>query len=44
LAILRNKGLVHTRRERQTIYYVLADARLQRLISTLYDTYCRPAT
>jgi DNA-binding transcriptional ArsR family regulator len=43
LAILRNKGLVKTRRDGQTIYYSLADDRLHRLISTLYDTYCRPA-
>lgn len=43
LAILRNKGLVRTRRDGQTIYYALADTRLEHLISTLYDTYCRPA-
>jgi len=42
LAILRNKGLVRTRREGQTIWYALADRRLEHLISTLYDTYCRP--
>ena len=42
LAILRNKGLVRTRRDGQTIWYALADRRLEHLISTLYDTYCRP--
>lgn len=42
LAILRNKGLVRTRRQGQTIYYALADDRLTHLISTLYETYCRP--
>ena len=42
LAILRNKGLVRTRRDGQTIYYALADRRVEHLISTLYETYCRP--
>ncbi|MHA6289592.1 ArsR/SmtB family transcription factor [Maricaulis sp. CAU 1757] len=42
LAILRNKGLVTTRRDGQTIYYSLADARIRQLMQTLYRTYCDP--
>lgn len=40
LAILRNKGLVRTRREGQTVYYALADERLRPVIAALYATYC----
>jgi len=42
LAILRNKGLVSTRRDGQTIYYGLADARITSVMSALYATYCAP--
>lgn len=42
LAILRNKGLVQTRREGQTIYYSLASEQIRTLITALYETYCRP--
>lgn len=42
LAILRNKGLVSTRRDGQTIYYGLADARIETVMSALYATYCAP--
>ncbi|RKR02973.1 ArsR/SmtB family transcription factor [Maricaulis maris] len=42
LAILRNKGLVTTRRNGQTIYYGLADARIATVMSALYATYCAP--
>jgi DNA-binding transcriptional ArsR family regulator len=41
LAILRNKGLVKTRREGQTIHYALADDKIRAVMSTLYATYCR---
>lgn len=43
LAVLRNDGLVRTRREAQTIYYVLADGPAQRIIETLHGIYCDPA-
>lgn len=44
LAILREQGLVSTRRESQTIYYKLASPEAQRLIETLADIYCPPAS
>lgn len=42
LAILRNKGLVSTRRDGQTIYYSLASPEIRILMETLYATYCAP--
>ena len=42
LAVLRNKGLVSTRRDGQTIYYGLADARINAVMAALYGTYCAP--
>ena len=42
LAILREQGLVKTRRESQTIYYSLADTAALNLIHTLHDIYCKP--
>ena len=41
LARLRDDGLVETRREAQTIYYFIADAKAQRIVKLLYDLYCR---
>jgi len=43
LAVLRDQGLVATRRESQTIYYRLASPEAQRVIETLADIYCPPA-
>lgn len=40
LALLRNDGLVATRREGQTIHYRLADGPAQRIIETLHHIYC----
>ncbi len=40
LAVLREDGLVNTRREGQTIYYALADGPAQRILSTLHQLYC----
>ncbi|MBS0458575.1 MAG: winged helix-turn-helix transcriptional regulator [Proteobacteria bacterium] len=40
LAVLRNDGLVTTRREAQTIYYTLAKGPAQRIIETLHGIYC----
>ena len=42
LARLRADVLVGTRREGQTIFYSLADERVHRIISTLYDMFCPP--
>jgi DNA-binding transcriptional ArsR family regulator len=38
---LRAIGVVATRREGQTIHYRLASEDVKRLISMLYDIYCR---
>jgi DNA-binding transcriptional ArsR family regulator len=40
LAVLREDGLVNTRREAQTIYYSLAEGPAQRIIDTLHGIYC----
>jgi ArsR family transcriptional regulator, virulence genes transcriptional regulator len=40
LARLREDDLVATRREGQTIYYRVADARAKRLMKVLYELYC----
>ena len=42
LAILRNKGLVRTRRDGQTVYYSLASEEIRSLINSLYATSCTP--
>lgn len=42
LAILRNQGLVKTRRESQTIYYSLADSAAISLMQKLHDIFCAP--
>ncbi|MDO9710865.1 ArsR/SmtB family transcription factor [Paracraurococcus lichenis] len=42
LALLREDGLVTTRREAQTIWYRLADSRAARLVEVLRDLYCPP--
>ncbi|HAC59637.1 metalloregulator ArsR/SmtB family transcription factor [Parvibaculum sp.] len=43
LAVLREQGLVATRRASQTIYYRLASPEAQRIIETLADIYCPPS-
>ena len=40
LAVLREDGLVTTRREAQTIYYTVSPGPTQRVIQTLHDVYC----
>lgn len=42
LARLRAEGLVATRREGQSVYYRIADARAARVLETLADIYCPP--
>jgi DNA-binding transcriptional ArsR family regulator len=40
LGVLREDGLVTTRREAQTIYYALAPGPSQHIIDTLHGIYC----
>ena len=40
LAVLREQGLVKTRRESQTIYYRLEDSAAVNIIELLHDVYC----
>jgi DNA-binding transcriptional ArsR family regulator len=41
LAVLRDQGLVQTRRESQTIYYRLEDSAAMSIIELLHDFYCK---
>lgn len=40
LAVLRQDGLVTTRRHAQVIHYGLADGPARRVVETLHDLYC----
>ncbi|KTF36907.1 ArsR/SmtB family transcription factor [Xanthomonas translucens] len=40
LAVLREDGLVQTRRDGQTIYYSLVTGPAQRILDTLHGIYC----
>ena len=40
LGVLRNEGLVVTRREGKQIYYSVQDGKLLALLMTLYELYC----
>jgi len=42
LALLRDEGVVATRRESQTIYYRVADHAAMRIIQTLAELFCPP--
>ncbi|MGY6519902.1 MAG: ArsR/SmtB family transcription factor [Lysobacteraceae bacterium] len=42
LAVLREEGLVKTRREAQTIHYSIVDGPAQRVMATLHGIYCGP--
>ncbi len=42
LARLRDAGMVATRRDRQTIFYRIADPRVHKMIEALYLIYCDP--
>ncbi len=42
LAILRNEGVVASRKEAQTVYYSLADDGARKLVSVLYEMFCAP--
>jgi len=40
LAVLREGGLVQTRREAQNVFYSVADGPVQRIMRALHDIYC----
>ncbi|HJW57534.1 MAG TPA: metalloregulator ArsR/SmtB family transcription factor [Burkholderiaceae bacterium] len=40
LAVLRNEGIVSTRREGKNIHYQVSDPRVHALLNTLYGLYC----
>ncbi len=42
LAKMRSEGLVAFRREGQTLWYRIADPRLERLFATLHQEFCAP--
>lgn len=42
LAVLRNSGMVQTRREQQTIFYSLANNGVRAIIAELYEQFCAP--
>ena len=42
LALLREEGIVTTRRESQTIYYRIVDHAAMRVIETLAELFCLP--
>ena len=43
LAVLRDEGLVDTRREAQLVYYSLVPGPAAAVMETLYGIYCSPA-
>jgi ArsR family transcriptional regulator len=42
LAKMREEGLVTFRRESQTLWYRIADPRIEQLLATLHRLFCRP--
>ena len=42
LAKMREEGLVTYRRESQTLWYRIADPRIEELLATLHKLYCKP--
>jgi DNA-binding transcriptional ArsR family regulator len=42
LGVLREAGLVETRREAKQVFYRLTEAKAAQLIQALYDIYCAP--
>jgi ArsR family transcriptional regulator len=43
LAKMRDEGLVTFRRESQTLWYRIADPRIEQLFATLHALFCKPA-
>jgi ArsR family transcriptional regulator len=44
LALLRDDGMVETRREAQSVLYRISDTRVERLVMLLHDMFCPPDT
>jgi DNA-binding transcriptional ArsR family regulator len=42
LAVLRQQGLVQTRRDAQNVYYFLGADEVLQVVQTLYHIYCKP--
>jgi DNA-binding transcriptional ArsR family regulator len=42
LAVLREKNLVSTRREAQTVFYMVSDGLVHDIIETLHSAFCSP--
>ncbi|WP_290807406.1 helix-turn-helix transcriptional regulator [Aquidulcibacter sp.] len=42
LAVMREEGLLSTRREGTTIFYAIAEPKLTELMDTLHRLYCSP--
>lgn len=42
LSLLRRDGLVHARRDGQTIWYAIASTPAQRVLETLFEVFCKP--
>src|SRR5262249_18714259 len=42
LAKMREEGLITFRRESQTVWYRIADPRVEQLFATLHKLFCRP--
>ena len=42
LSRMRKEGLVETRREAQTIYYMLKSGEAGRIVEVLYELFCAP--
>jgi len=40
LGVLRNEGVVNTRRDGKNIYYSVADAKLLHVVALLHQLYC----
>ncbi len=43
LALLREAGVVKTRRESQTVWYSLADGPVELVMGALYQAFCAPS-
>lgn len=41
LKVLRDKDLVKTRKEAQTVYYSIKNENILKVLNTLYDIYCK---
>ena len=44
LTKLRREGLLSSRREGQTIFYAIEDKKIEKLMSFLYENYCKDSS